>query len=217
MGLFIGGPIFFEIYKRLKIGLYQKRICNPLMTDSRFRQNAVIVSGEYAGLVRQGQELLVQGMIFGFGLRPQIGAADFSDEQRIAGEYRIANVQADRVLGMAGSVNNPNRQFTKRKYRAIGQSDAAVRFDVAKEQRPYAGQLFDFRIPIGMIVMSVGGENIANCESMLTGEIDNNARRVRWIDNNGFFCGVMSIGVVSRQIPVIPVTAGQKLMYEHGV
>ena len=60
VSLFIRRPVALQADKGFKVGLKKKGVCTPFVPDSRFRRNAVIMTGKNTSRLWKGKKFLME-------------------------------------------------------------------------------------------------------------------------------------------------------------
>ena len=98
----------------------EARIEAPFLADGADGVAFVIVRRKHQRLFRQPHQPL-QALVLGAGIAVlEIGAAGAADEQRVAGEHPIAEMEAVGIVGVAGRVEHVEAQALDAELVAVG-------------------------------------------------------------------------------------------------
>ena len=157
--------------ERSAIAYLQSRVVRNLLGDGRVGAALVLMRRMYPERRIEAQHALEQAMIEILGIATgQVGAAGGADQQRIAGEYPIFHLQADRIARVTRCVQHAQAQLADSQHLTIVQRQAHERRragPVHGDRQPQLlGQLLRGR---EMIRVRVGVDQVADAQTFTRG------------------------------------------------
>jgi hypothetical protein len=112
---------------------------------------------------------------------------------------------------MPGGVKNPDLEIPKGKTSAILDGDSGLGIRAPVQKRALARQPLDLFIPVGMVIMVMGVEDVLDLVIVLSGKRDDALGGIRGIDD-----GCLSRLFIRDEITEVAIAPNSKLFQKHG-
>ena len=116
------GQVEARHQRRVFVGVanLKARIEAPLLADGADGVALIVVRGKDQRLLGEPQEAL-QALVLGAGIAVlEVGAAGAADQQRVAGEHAVAEMEAVGIVGVAGRIEHVEAQALDAELVAVG-------------------------------------------------------------------------------------------------